>query len=131
MLVRRSGSSGSSSEDPLLGAGVEDLVPTASPSLQPGSPSRVSIVTYHFGNGDHSEPVLKMGAQVLTEDGRPMGDGMIALVGKGPVEPDGRQLLLVSFTPAKLSPGLYSLRVILQDGVTGRGSHASAPFRVP
>jgi VWFA-related protein len=131
MLVRRSGSSGSSSEDPLLGAGVEDLVPTAAPSLQPGSPSRVSIVAYHFGNGEQSEPVLKMGAQVLTEDGRPMGDGMIALVGKGPVEPDGRQLLLVSFTPAKLSPGLYSLRVILQDGVTGRGSHASAPFRVP
>jgi VWFA-related protein len=131
MLVRRSGSSGSSSEDPLLGAGVEDLVPTAAPLLQPGSPSRVSIVTYHFGNGEQSEPILKMGAQVLTEDGRPMGDGMIALVGKGPVESDGRQLLLVSFTPAKLSPGLYSLRVILQDGVTGRGSHASASFRVP
>jgi VWFA-related protein len=131
MLIRRSGSSGSSSEDPLLGAGVEDLVPTAAPSLQPGSPSRVSIVAYHFGNGAQTEPILKMGAQVLTEDGRPAGDGMITLVGKGPVEADGRQLLLVSFTPAQLSPGLYSLRVILQDGATGRGSHASAPFRVP
>jgi VWFA-related protein len=131
MLIRRSGSSGSSSEDPLLGAGVEDFVPAAAPSLQPGSPSRVSIVAYHFGSGAQTEPILKMGAQVLTEDGRPMGDGMIALVGKGPVEADGRQLLLVSFTPAQLSPGLYSLRVILQDGATGRGSHASAPFRVP
>jgi hypothetical protein len=130
MMVRRSGSSGSSSQDPLLGAGVEDLVPAAAPSVSPGTPSRVSIVTYHFAE-ENREPILKMGAQVLAEDGRPMGDGMISLVGKGPVEADGRQLLLVSFTPAKLSPGLYSLRVILQDGATGRGSHASAPFRVP
>lgn len=130
MMVRRTGSSGSSSEDPLLGAGVEDLVPAAAPSVSPGTPSRVSIVTYHFAE-ENREPILKMGAQVLAEDGRPMGDGMISLVGKGPIEADGRQLLLVSFTPAKLSPGLYSLRVILQDGATGRGSHASAPFRVP
>lgn len=130
MMVRRNGSSGSSSEDPLLGAGVEDFVPAAAPSVHPGTPSRVSIVTYHFA-GENAEPILKMGAQVLAEDGRPMGDGMIALVGKGPVEADGRQLLLVSFTPAKLSPGRYSLRVILQDGATGRGSHASTSFQVP
>ena len=80
---------------------------------------------------ENREPILKMGAQVLSEDGRPVGDGLISLVGKGPVEPDGRQLLLVSFTPERLSPGRYSLRVILQDGATGRGTHASAPFRVP
>jgi hypothetical protein len=129
MLVRRSGSSGSSTDDPLLDAGVEDFVPAAAPDVQPGSPSRVSIIAYHFG-GAQSEPILKMGAQVLSEDGRPVGDGLISLVGKGPVEADGRQLLLVSFTPAKLSPGTYALRVILQDGATGRGSHSSAPFRV-
>src|SRR5512141_1985076 len=130
MLVRRSGSSGVSSEDPLLGAGVEDFVPTAAPAVLLGSPSRVSVVTYHFG-AENREPILKMGAQVLTEDGRPLGDGLIALVGKGPVESDGRQLLLLSFTPARLSPGRYTLRVIVQDGATGRGTHASAPFLVP
>lgn len=129
MLVRRSGSSGSSSDDPLLGAGVEDLVPAAIPALQPGTPSRVSVVTYHFG-AENREPIFKMGAQVLAEDGRPIGDGLIALVGKGPVEADGRQLLLVSFTPAKLSPGRYALRVFLQDGATGRGTQASTPFFV-
>ena len=129
MLVRRSGSSGASSEDPLLGAGVEDLVPAAIPAVQPGTPSRVSVVTYHFG-AENREPILKMGAQVLSEDGRPIGDGLIALVGKGPVEADGRQLLLVSFTPAKLSPGRYALRVILQDGATGRGTQASTSFFV-
>lgn len=130
VLVRRSGSTGASMEDPLLGAGVEDLVPAAAPALHPGSASRVSIVTYHFG-GEKPEPILKMGAQVLTEDGRPLGDGLISLVGKGPVEADGRQLLLVSFTPGQLSPGKYALRVFLQDVATGRGSHSSAPFRVP
>ena len=57
-------------------------------------------------------------------------DGLIALLGKGPVEPDGRQLLLLSFTPARLSPGRYALRVILQDGATGRGTQASTPFLV-
>jgi VWFA-related protein len=129
MLVRRSGSTGESSEDPLLGAGVEDLVPTAVAAVHPGTASRVSVVTYHFG-GENREPILKMGAQVLSEDGRPLGDGRIALVGKGPVEADGRQLLLVSFTPAQLSPGRYALRVILQDGATGRGTHASTPFLV-
>jgi VWFA-related protein len=129
MLVRRSGSSGASSEDPLLGAGVEDLVPAAVPAVQPGSPSRVSIVTYHFGD-ENREPILKMGAQVLSEDGRPLGDGLIALLGKGPVEPDGRQLLLLSFTPARLSPGRYALRVILQDGASGRGTQASTPFLI-
>jgi VWFA-related protein len=130
MLIRRGNTSGSSFEDPLLGAGVEGLVPAATPAVLPGSPSRVSIVAYHFGT-EHSEPILKMGAQVLTEDGRPLGDGMISLVGKGPVEADGRQLLVVAFTPANLSPGRYALRVILQDGATGRGTHSSAPFLVP
>jgi VWFA-related protein len=129
MLVRRSGSTGQSSEDPLLGAGVEDLVPTAVAAVLPGTASRVSVVTYHFG-AENQEPILKMGAQILSEDGRPLGDGRIALVGKGPVEADGRQLLLVSFTPAQLSPGRYALRVILQDGATGRGTHASTPFLV-
>ena len=129
MLVRRNSATGPSSEDPLLGAGVEDLVPAATPAVLPGTPSRVSIVAYHFGT-EHSEPILKMGAQVLAEDGRPMGDGMIALVGKGPVEADGRQLLVLAFTPAKLSPGRYALRVILQDGATGRGTHSSSTFLV-
>ena len=129
MLVRRNGSSGASSEDPLLGAGVEDLVPTAAPAVLPGSPSRLSVVAYHFG-AENSDPILKMGAQVLSEDGRPIGDGLISLLGKGPVEADGRQLLLVSFTPAKLSPGRYALRVFLQDGATGRGTQASTPFIV-
>ena len=69
-----------------------------------------------------------MAAQILSAEGKPLGDGAISLVGRTPVEADGRQLLLVSFTPGHLSPGRYSLRVIVQDRATGRGSQASAPF---
>jgi VWFA-related protein len=40
---------GAASDDPLLRAGRQDLVPAALPSLRPGSPSPVSVVAYHFG----------------------------------------------------------------------------------
>jgi len=121
--------SGSSSDDPLLGAAVQDFIPAVLPAVHPGSPSRVSLVAYHFGS-DRGEGTLKMGAQVLSDNGRPLGDGEIALVGRSPTELDGRQVLLVSFTPANLLPGRYALRVFLQDASTGRGGHASAPFVV-
>jgi VWFA-related protein len=131
MLVRgrqRGPSGGAALEDPLLAAGVQDLVPATLASVESGTPSQVSVVAYHFGA--ESTATLRMAAQVLSEEGRPLGDGAIALVGRSPVEAGGRQLLLVSFTPGKLSPGRYSLRVILQDRATGRGSQASAPFLV-
>jgi VWFA-related protein len=116
------------SDDPLLAAGVEDLVPAALAAVQSDTASRVSVVTYHFGT--ESSATLRMAAQILSEEGRPLGDGAISLVGRSPVEADGRQLLLVSFSPGHLSPGRYSLRVIVQDRATGRGSQASAPFLV-
>jgi VWFA-related protein len=131
MLVRgrqRGSSGGAVSDDPLLAAGVENFVPAALASVVSDTPSRVSVVAYHFGA--ESTATLRMAAQILSEEGRPLGDGAIALVGRSPVESDGRQLLLVSFTPGHLSPGRYSLRVIVQDRATGRGSQASAPFVV-
>jgi VWFA-related protein len=131
VLVRgrqRTPSGSAASEDPLLAAGVQDLVPAALASVESGTASQVSVVAYHFGA--ESTATLRMAAQILSEEGRPLGDGAIALVGRSPVESDGRQLLLVSFTPGNLSPGRYSLRVILQDRATGRGSQASAPFLV-
>jgi hypothetical protein len=125
----RAPADGAAADDPLLGAAVQDFVPTALPTVHPGSPSRVSLVAYHFGS-DRGEGTLKMGAQVLSDNGRPLGDGEIALVGRSPVEANGRQVLLVSFTPANLAPGRYALRVFLQDASTGHGGHASAPFVV-
>jgi len=73
---------------------------------------------------------LKIGAQVLSSEGRPLGQGEIELLGKSRPDGDGTQVLLVAFRPDGLSPGLYALRVFLQDASTGRAGHASAPFVV-
>jgi hypothetical protein len=106
----------------------EALVPTALPEVHSGSPAPVSVVAYWFGETDAA--ALKIGAQVLSEEGRPLGEGAIRVLEKSPESSDGRQVLVVAFTPEQLSPGRYSLRVFLRDDATGRGGHASAPFLV-
>jgi VWFA-related protein len=106
----------------------EDLVPAALPEVHAGSPARLSVVAYNFG--DPSVGTLKIGAQVLSSEGRPLGQGEIELLGKSRPDGDGTQVLLVAFRPDGLSPGLYALRVFLQDASTGRAGHASAPFVV-
>jgi hypothetical protein len=106
----------------------EQLVPAALPEVHSGSPAPVSVVAYYFGEPDAS--ALKIGAQVLSEEGRPVSEGAIRVLDQSPEEPDGRKVLTVAFTPDRLSPGRYSLRVFLQDPATGRGGHASAPFVV-
>ena len=104
------------------------LVPTALPEVHSGSESPVSVVAYWFGEPDPA--ALKIGAQVLTEEGRPLGEGAIRVLEQSGEDSDGRQVLVVAFTPESLSPGRYSLRVFLRDDATGRGGHASAPFLV-
>ena len=106
----------------------ERLVPAALPEVHSGSPAPVSVVAYYFGEPDAS--ALKIGAQVLSEEGRPVSEGAIRVLDQSPEEPDGRKVLTVAFTPDRLTPGRYSLRVFLQDPATGRGGHASAPFVV-
>lgn len=111
----------------LLPAG-SGLMPAALPEVHPGSPAQLSVVAYYFGHSQAQD--LKIGAQVLSEEGRPVEEGSIRILEKSPTESDGRQVLRVAFTPEKLSPGRYSLRVFLQDAATGKGGHASAPFLV-
>ena len=115
-------------EDLSLAAGGEDLAPVVLPEVTPGSPSRFSVVAYNFGRSPAD--TLRIGAQVLSAEGRPLGEGSIRVIGKSAAQADGRQVLLVSFTPEGLSPGRYALRVFLQDGSTGQGGHASTPFLV-
>ena len=104
------------------------LVPAVLPEVHSGSPAQVSVVAYYFG--ESQGPSLKIGAQVLSEEGRPVEEGSIRVLENTPAQSDGKQVLRVAFTPEKLSPGRYSLRVILQDAATGKGGHASAPFLV-
>ncbi|MGH9368019.1 MAG: VWA domain-containing protein [Thermoanaerobaculia bacterium] len=110
---------------PAAGAG---LVPAALPEVRAGSPAQVSVVAYYFGEPEPQ--ALKIGAQVLSEEGRPLKEGTIRVLHQSPAEPDGKQVVMVSFTPEDLSPGRYALRVFLQDSATGKAGHASSPFLV-
>ena len=124
----RSGIRASGREEVLLAPAGGELVPAALPEVRAGSPARVSIVAYNFS--DPSEGTLKIGAQVLSSEGHPVGQGEIELLGKSLADGEGKQVLLVGFRPDGLSPGRYALRVFLQDAATGRGGHASTPFVV-
>jgi hypothetical protein len=103
-----------------------DLVPSALPEVRSGTPAQLSVVAYNFGDAR----ALKIGAQVLSEEGRPLTEGAIRVIGQSSGDPDGKQVLMVSFTPEQLSPGSYALRVFLRDAATGKAGYASAPFRV-
>jgi VWFA-related protein len=104
------------------------LMPVALPEMHSGDPTQVSLVAYYFG--PQPAQSLRIGAQVLSEEGRPLNEGAIRLVSQSPAEPDGRQVLVVSFTPETLSPGRYALRVFLQDSTTGKAGYATAPFLI-
>lgn len=126
----RAGSRASSAAagEELLVFSEQNLVPAALPQIEPGSPSRVSLQAYHFTDSP-SDP-LRIGAQVLSKEGRPLREGAIAVLGKSRADAEGKQTFVVAFTPEGLSPGRYALRVILQDAATGQGGHASASFVV-
>ena len=111
----------------LIIASEEGLVPSVLPEIVPGDRSRLSVLAYHFS--DSPSAALRIGAQVLSAEGRPLKDGSIAVLGQSPRDGEDRRALLVAFTPPELSPGRYSLRVIVQDSA-GQGAQASAPFVV-
>ncbi len=120
----------SSAEHPMLEASEQNLVPTASPSVRSGSPARVSLVAYHFGASGGSE-FMRVAGYVLAEDGHPIREAALVLLGRLPSREGSKQALLLRFTPEGLSPGRYSLRILLQDPATGRSGHAAAAFAVP
>ena len=108
---------------------TQGLMPVALPEMHSGDPAQVSLVAYYFGT--QKPQSLKIGAQVLSEEGRPLKDGAIRLVSQSPAEPDGKQVLVVSFTPeTSLLPGRYALRVFLEDSASGKTGYATAPFLI-
>ncbi|HEY7111655.1 MAG TPA: VWA domain-containing protein [Thermoanaerobaculia bacterium] len=128
LFVRgRSGAAGAGAVEPAsLPVAPPDLVPAAMPEVRSGSPTQLSVVAYYFGEPQS----LKIGAQVLSDAGRPLTEGAIRVIGQSSDDPDGKRVLMVSFTPGQLSPGSYALRVFLRDAATGKSGTASAPFRI-
>ena len=111
----------------LFVASAEGLVPSALPEVAPGTRSPVSVLAYNFA--EPGSNALRIGAQVLSAEGRPLKEGTIAVLGQSPADAAERRALLVGFTAPDLAPGRYSLRLIVQDSA-GRGAQASAPFLV-
>ena len=111
----------------LPGAG---LTPAAVARVAPGDASQVCLVAYHVGAPDARD--LKLGSEILGEDGRPVGTVKLAVLGAVAPDAEGKRMLLLSFpAPADLAPGRYGLRVFLQDGVGGPARQATTPFLVP
>ena len=97
--------------------------------MRSGSPAHVSLVAYYFGEPQND--ALKIGAQVLSEEGRPLEEGDDS--GPGEVALRFGRPVRFSWSRSRRSaslPGRYSLRLILRDAATGKGGHASAPFLV-
>jgi VWFA-related protein len=122
----RSGAAAGAVDTSSLLVAPPGLVPAANPEVSSGSPTQLSLLAYYFGDPQ----ALKIGAQVLSEAGRPLAEGAIRVIGQSSADSDGKRVLMVSFTPEQLSPGLYALRVFLHDAATGKSGTASAPFRV-
>jgi len=124
------GTSGDASGPLFAGLAGDKAVPSAMPTLSPGTASRVCLVTYHLGTAESGEQ-FKVGGQILDSAGNPLSEGALEVLGKSAVEPDGKRFFLLSFTPpADLAPGHYGLRIFLQDAATGKARQASAPFTI-
>lgn len=118
------------SRNPFAELPAEGMVPAALARVAPGASSRVALVAYHFDAGDRQE--LRLGSQILAEDGRPLESVKLAVLGSTSSGPDGKRTLLVSFpAPAGLAPGRYGLRVFLQGAAGGALRQATTPFVVP
>jgi hypothetical protein len=86
-------------------------------------------VAYHLGSdgGD-----LRLSAQLLAADGKPLGDGALSVLSRSPAGSDGRRNVLLAFqAPSGLASGRYGLRVFAEDGATGERRQSVAAFRVP
>ena len=116
-------------DHPLLALAGRGLSPTAEARIQPGTPSSVCVVAYHFGVPGEDE--LRVGNQIVAFDGKPIREGTLEVLRQSKPAADGRRLILLAFTaPPDLPAGRYGLRIFLQDA-SGRARQAWTPFRVP
>jgi hypothetical protein len=114
---------------PVVSVGGESLSPVALAAVPAGGVLRMWLVAYHLGS---SEGDLRLGAQLLAADGKPLGDGALSVLSRSAAGPDGRRNVLLAFqAPSGLASGRYGLRVFAEDGATGEKRQAVAAFRVP
>jgi hypothetical protein len=115
-------------ESDLRDAGGEPLVAAALPDMRAGIPARLALLAYNFS--DPAGGPWKVGAQVLSGEGRPLGQGEIEVLGKSQADGTGKQVLLLAFHPSPLAPGRYALRVFVEDSSAAHAAQNTAPFLV-
>ena len=126
----RTGATAAAAPNPFAALPGEGSLPAALARVEPGGVSRLCLVAYHFAANEREE--LKLGSQVLAEDGRPLTNVKLGVLGSTAPGPDGKRTLLLSFpAPGDLRPGRYGLRVFLQGGAGGTIRQSTAPFLVP
>jgi VWFA-related protein len=109
----------------LSDSGGEPLVPAAQPEMRAGVPARLALFAYNFS--DPAGAPWKVGAQILSGEGRPLGPAEIEVLAKSPADGTGKQLLLLAFHPSTLAPGRYALRVFAEDS-SAHAAQNTAPF---
>ncbi len=121
---------GDSPANPFATLPGSGLTPAAVARVARGDASRLCLVAYNLGAPDAKD--LKLGSQILADDGRPLETVKLAVLGAVAPDAEGKRMLLLSFAaPPDLAPGRYGLRVFLQDGVGGPARQATTAFLVP
>ena len=131
VAIRGSGrEAGAAPANPFAALPGPGMTPAAVARVAPGDASQVCLVAYNVGASDARD--LRLGSQILGEDGRPLETVKLAVLDAVAPDAEGKRMLLLSFpAPADLAPGRYGLRVFLQDGVGGPARQATTPFLVP
>jgi VWFA-related protein len=102
----------------------QPYIPASRPALAEGSEVPLALVGYNLGPGS-----LKAEARVLTLDGKEAGTGAVRVLERESGGGSGPDRLSAAFTPPRLAPGEYVLRVTVS-GEAGSAGASSAPFVV-
>jgi len=102
----------------------QPYIPASRPALAEGREVPLALVGYNLGPGS-----LKAEAQVLTLDGKEAGTGGVRVLERESGGGSGPDRLSAAFTPPRLAPGEYVLRVTVS-GEAGSAGASSAPFVV-
>jgi hypothetical protein len=102
----------------------QPYIPASRPALAEGREVPLALVGYNLGPGS-----LKAEARVLTLDGKEAGTGAVRVLERESGGGSGPDRLSAAFTPPRLAPGEYVLRVTVS-GEAGSAGASSSPFVV-
>jgi VWFA-related protein len=111
----------------------ESFVPAVKPVLASKSgtaPAQVTVLTYRLGSGAPAgaDP-LQVAAEIIGSDGKPRPPE-VSVVKRIDGEKSGARAVMLAFSPERLEPGRYALKVRVSDRATRQSGEASTDFEV-